>query len=58
MTTTKPLSPEPDSDGGRAKRAVGVPTIRELLGQPDAEDIAFEPPRLGDRFSHPADLAR
>jgi len=33
------------------------PSIRELLHQPGAEDIEFDPPRLGGRLFRPADLA-
>jgi prevent-host-death family protein len=32
------------------------PTIRELLGQPGAEDIDFDPPRLGGGIFRPAPL--
>jgi PHD/YefM family antitoxin component YafN of YafNO toxin-antitoxin module len=32
------------------------PTIRELLGQPGAEDIDFDPPRLGGNIFRPAPL--
>lgn len=35
----------------------GGPTIRELLSQPGAEDIEFDPPRLGGGIFRPADLA-
>lgn len=39
------------------RRLAGTgPSIRELLYQPGAEDIEFDPPRLGGVF-HPADLA-
>jgi prevent-host-death family protein len=31
-------------------------TIRELLGQPGAEDIEFDPPRLGGGIFRPAAL--
>jgi PHD/YefM family antitoxin component YafN of YafNO toxin-antitoxin module len=33
------------------------PTIRELLAEPGAEDIEFDPPRLGDGLFRPADLS-
>lgn len=33
------------------------PTIRELLSEPGAEDIEFDPPRLGDGIFRPADLS-
>jgi hypothetical protein len=33
------------------------PSIRELLGQPDGEDIDFDPPRLGEGLFRPADLS-
>jgi len=32
------------------------PTIRELLSQPGAEDIAFDPPRFGGVIFRPATL--
>lgn len=32
------------------------PTIRELLGQPGAENIDFDPPRLGGGIFRPAPL--
>ena len=32
----------------------GGPTIREMLGQPGAEDIAFDPPRFGGSIFRPA----
>ena len=32
------------------------PGIRELLAQPGAEDIDFDPPRLGGGLFRPADL--
>jgi len=34
----------------------GVPSIRDLLAQPDGADIDFEPPRLGGGIIRPADL--
>jgi prevent-host-death family protein len=34
----------------------GGPTIRELLAQPNAEDIEFDPPRMGGGIFRPADL--
>lgn len=37
--------------------AGGGPTIRELLSQPGAEDIEFDPPRLGGGIFRPADLS-
>jgi prevent-host-death family protein len=36
--------------------AGGGPTIRELLDQPGAENIEFDPPRLGGGIFRPADL--
>jgi prevent-host-death family protein len=33
------------------------PTIRELLAEPGAEDIEFDPPRLGNGIFRPADLS-
>ena len=36
--------------------AGGGPTIRELLGQPGAENIEFDPPRLGGGLFRPAAL--
>lgn len=35
----------------------GGPSIRELLSLPGAEDIEFEPPRLGVGLFRPADLS-
>ncbi len=35
----------------------GGPSIRELLSLPGAEDIEFEPPRLGAGLFRPADLS-
>jgi prevent-host-death family protein len=35
----------------------GGPTIRELLSQPGAEDVEFDPPRLGGGIFRPADLS-
>jgi prevent-host-death family protein len=32
------------------------PSIRELLGQPGAEDVDFDPPRLGGGIFRPAAL--
>jgi prevent-host-death family protein len=34
----------------------GSPTIRQLLAEPGAEDIEFDPPRLGSGLFRPADL--
>ena len=34
----------------------GGPTIRELLDLPGAEDVEFDPPRLGGGLFRPADL--
>jgi hypothetical protein len=33
-----------------------APTIRDLLGQPDAEDIEFDPRRFGTGFFRPPSL--
>ena len=33
------------------------PTIRELLSEPGAEDIEFDPPRLGNGIFRPADFS-
>jgi len=39
------------------RRLAGTsPSIRELLYQPGAEDIEFDPPRLGDSVIRPVDL--
>ena len=39
------------------RRLVGSgPTIRELLDLPGAEDVEFDPPRLGGGLFRPADL--
>lgn len=39
------------------RRLVGNgPTIRDLLDQPDTEDIDFDPPRLGGGIFRPAAL--
>ena len=32
------------------------PSIRDLLHQPGADDIAFDPPRLGDDIFRPVNL--
>jgi prevent-host-death family protein len=37
--------------------AGGGPTIRELLDQPGAEEIEFDPPRLGGRIFRPPTLS-
>jgi prevent-host-death family protein len=37
--------------------AGGGPTIRELLYQPGAEDIEFDPPRMSGGIFHPVDLS-
>ena len=37
--------------------AGGGPTIRELLYQPGAENIDFDPPRMGSGIFRPADLS-
>ena len=37
--------------------AGGGPTIRELLDQPGAEDIEFDPPRLGGGIFRPPNLS-
>jgi prevent-host-death family protein len=34
-----------------------APTIRDLLGQPGAEDIEFDPPRLGAGHFRPPPLS-
>jgi prevent-host-death family protein len=40
------------------RRLVGkAPTIRDLLGQPGAEDIEFDPPRLGSGLFRPPSLS-
>jgi hypothetical protein len=36
--------------------AGGGPGIRDLLNQPEGNDIEFDPPRLGSKFFRPADL--
>jgi prevent-host-death family protein len=33
------------------------PTIRQLLEEPDVDEIEFEIPRFGDEAFHPADLS-
>jgi prevent-host-death family protein len=39
------------------RRLVGRgPSIRDLLDQPDVEQIEFDPPRLGAGIFRPADL--
>ena len=32
------------------------PSLLDLLADPESEDIAFDPPRLGDEKLHPADF--
>jgi prevent-host-death family protein len=40
------------------RRLLGkAPTIRDLLGQPGAEDIEFDPPRLGTGLFRPPSLS-
>jgi prevent-host-death family protein len=40
------------------RRLVGkTPSIRDLLGQPGAEDIEFNPPRFGTRTFRPPSLS-
>ena len=35
----------------------GGPTIRQLLAEPGAADVEFDPPRLGTGLFHPPDLS-
>jgi prevent-host-death family protein len=40
------------------RRLLGkAPTIRDLLGQPGAEDIEFDPPRFGTGLFRPPSLS-
>jgi prevent-host-death family protein len=39
-----------------ARLGEGEPKIRDLLDYPGAEDVDFEPPRLGGEVLRPADL--
>lgn len=52
---TKLSDRELNQDVSRTERAAD-PSICELLGQPTAEDIKFDPPRLGGGIFRPAAL--